>query len=55
MTQYLHNYLFMRLAKVHPTACGANVASNELRHAEGGGGVSASVTMYTLSIHQYGT
>ena len=41
---------------------GANVASNAfgavhiLRHTEGGGeGVSASVTSYTLSIHQYGT
>ena len=34
-------------------------AVHKLRHAEGGGeggggGVSASVTMYTLSIHQYG-
>ena len=34
-------------------------AVHKLRHAEGGGGgggggLSASVTMYTLSIHQYG-
>ena len=35
-------------------------AVHKLRHAEGGegggggGGVSASVTMYTLRIHQYG-
>ena len=54
----------MGLAKVHSTACGANVASNgifafgtvhKLRHTEGGEGVSASVTTYALSIHQYGT
>ena len=27
---------------------------HKLRHTEGGGGVSASVMMYTLSIRQYG-
>ena len=29
-------------------------AVHKLRHAEGEEGVSASVTMYTLSRHQYG-
>ena len=30
-------------------------AVHKLHLAEGGRGLSASVTMYTLSIHQYGT
>ena len=30
-------------------------AVHKLCHTEGGKGVSASVTTYTLSIHQYGT